>query len=123
MANFYLEPPSGLFDKIMNRIHREERLLLIRRLFIFSGMLIGSIIGLVPSFKLLLSEATNSGFFNFSSLIFSDFNLVIKYWQSFGMAILQTLPAVGLAIFLGVILVMLQSIKSLVKNVKILATI
>lgn len=123
MTNFLIEPPTGLFEKIMARIHREERFILIRRLFVFSGLLAGSLIGIIPSFKLILSEASSSGFFNFSSLIFSDFSLVVKYWQSFGMAILQTLPAVGLAIFLAVILVMLQSIKSLVKNVKTLATI
>jgi hypothetical protein len=52
--------------------------------------------------------------------MFSDFSSVAAYWQSFAMILLETLPAISLALFLAIILVFLQSIKSLTKDIKII---
>jgi len=113
-----IEPPKGLLEKILKRIHKEERILVLRRIIIFSITLAASMLGFVPSLKILLSDFNQSGFLNFFSLIFSDFSSITTYWQSFVMILLETLPAVSLAIFLAVLLVFLQSVKSLTKNIK-----
>jgi len=120
MVKTDMQPPRGLLEKILKRIHREERLLVFRRIIIFSTILIGSLLGFVPSIKILLSDFNQSGFLNFSSLIFSDFSLMTKYWQSFAMILLETLPAVSLALFLAVLLIFLGSVKFLIKNIKII---
>ena len=117
---FNVEPPKGLLGKILKRIRKEERLLVFRKVIIFSVTLAGSLIGLVPSFKILLSDFSKSGFFSFFSLMFSDFSTIGKYWQSFLMILLETLPAASLALFLAVILILLQSAKSLTTNIKII---
>ena len=114
---YNIEPPKGLLEKILKRIHKEERLLAFRRIIIFSLMLAGSLLGFFPSLKMLLSDFNSSGFISFFSLIFSDFSSVTTYWQSFTMILLETLPAVSLVLFLAVVLIFLQSIKSLTKNV------
>jgi hypothetical protein len=72
----------------------------------------------VPSLKILLSDFSQSGFIHFFSLMFSDFPAVTTYWQSFTMILLESLPAVSLALFLAVVLVFLQSVKSLNRDVK-----
>jgi len=115
-----INPPKGLLEKILKRIHKEERLLVLRRIIIFSVMLTGSLLAFVPVLKILLSDFGQSGFINFLSLIFSDFSSVATYWQSFAMILLETLPAVSLALFLAVLLIFLQSAKSLIKNIKII---
>jgi len=117
-----IEPPAGLLQKIMKRIHREERILVLRRVIIFSTTLLASAIGLFPAFNMLASDFSQSGFFRFLSLTFSDFSVVTAYWQSFAMILLQSLPALSLALFLAIILTFLQSIKSLTKDVKLLKT-
>jgi ABC-type multidrug transport system fused ATPase/permease subunit len=135
-GNFYSEPPKvtkplaaipvaegdlgRLLERILKRIHKEERLLVLRRTIIFSIMLAGSLLAIVPTFKILLSDFSQSGFINFFSLIFSDFSSVATYWQTFVMILLETLPVVSLALFLAVLLIFLQSIKSLTKNIKII---
>ncbi|OGZ79111.1 MAG: hypothetical protein A2358_03965 [Candidatus Staskawiczbacteria bacterium RIFOXYB1_FULL_37_44] len=116
IKNMDIEPPKELFGKILKRIHREERLLVFRKVVIFSVMITGSLVGFVPSLKMLLADFRQSGFINFFSLIFSDFTVVRTYWQSFAMILLETLPALSLVLFLGVLLILLQSIKSLTKN-------
>jgi hypothetical protein len=115
-----IEPPFGLLEKVLKRIRKEERLLVFRRTSIFSITLIGSFIGFIPALKMLLSDVGRSGFLNFFSLTFSDFSLVTAHWQSFSMILLETLPVVSLALFLALLLVFLQSAKSLTKNIKII---
>ena len=118
--SFEREPPKGLLEKILKRIRREERFLVFRRTAIFSVMLIASLLGVVPSLKIVLTDFGQSGFINFFSLLFSDFHSVATYWQSFLMILLETLPAASLALFLFILLILLQSFKSLVKNIKII---
>jgi len=115
-----IQPPKGLLERILKRIHKEERFLVLRKVIIFSVMLIGSLVGFVPSLKMLLSDFGSSGFVNFFSLIFSDFSVITTYWRSFAMILLETLPALSLALFLAVLLIILQSMKSLIKNLKII---
>jgi ABC-type spermidine/putrescine transport system permease subunit I len=118
MNDFLIEPPIGLLKKIINRIHKEERLLVIRRVILFSFTLTASVIGFFPSINMLAADFNQSGFFNFFSLAFSDFSLVTTYWHSFMMTLLETLPAVSIVLFLAVLLTFLQSIKYLTKDVK-----
>lgn len=121
MDNFYIEPPIGLLEKILSRIHKEERVLVLRRVIMFSTTLIISLIAFFPAFSMLMTGFSQSGFLSFFSLVFSDSSTVIKYWQSFAMTLLEALPALSLALFLAVLLTFLQSIKSLTKYAKLFA--
>lgn len=119
MSIKYVEPPSGLFEKIVNRIHKEQRLLTIRRrIAIFSVGLGGSLVAFIPVFKMLSAELAESGFIQFLSLLFSDFSIVVRYWQSFVPTLLETLPVISLIVFLTIIFVFLESLKFLIKNTK-----
>jgi hypothetical protein len=110
-----MKVPSGLLEKVLKRIHREERLLVFRRIILFSITLTVSLVGFLPAFNMLLADFKQSGFLQFLSLTFSDFSIVVTYWKSFVMTLLQTLPAISLALFMTVLLTFLQSIKSLIK--------
>lgn len=120
MNDFYaeLEPPKGLFGKIIRRIHREQRLLILKKIIIFSVAFAGSFLMLGISLKMLAADVSQSGFFNLSLLAFSDFSIVIQYWKNFGLALLETLPAVSIALFFAGIVLFLETLKSFIKNVK-----
>lgn len=121
MTKFLIEPPTGLFEKIMNRIHKEERLLTIkRRIVIFSIGLVGSLAGFVPAFRMAQAGFIESGFVQFISLIFSDFSVVITYWQSFVSVLLETFPIMSIIALLVILFVFLESLKHLTKNIKAL---
>lgn len=103
----------------MNRIHREQRILVIkRRIAVFSIVLIGSIIAFFPVFNMLKSAFVESGFMQFLSLLFSDFEVVLSYWQSFALSLLESLPVLSLMAFLAVVLGFLESAKYLTKDIK-----
>ncbi len=115
-----IEPPEGLLDKIMERIRREKHVLVVRRrlVVIFLGF-VASAAALVPVFNLARADLRQSGFLQFLSLAFSDFGIIIAYWQSFAMSLLETIPAISLAIFFTVIFMFLGSLKLLAKDIKI----
>jgi hypothetical protein len=120
VKQFLPEPPQGLFEKILKRIQKERRILFIRHVAIFSTMLFGSLTALIPVSRMLISDFSSSGFFNFFSLIFYGFSSISSYWQSLALILLETLPATSIALFLAVLLIFLQSIKSLSKDIKII---
>jgi len=118
MAKDLTNPSPELFLKVMKRIRREERILAIKKITIFSTILVASLAGLIPAVKMLVEELQSSG-----SLIFSDFEIVKDYWQTFSLAILGALPAVSIALCFAVLLILLQSVKALSKNIKIVSNI
>jgi hypothetical protein len=115
-----IEPPAGLLDKIIERIKREKHLLALKRRLVFISLgAIASLSALIPVFKLVQADINQSGFLQFLSLAFSDFGVVINYWQTFIMSLLETIPAITLAMFFSVILVFLWSLKLLARDIKI----
>jgi hypothetical protein len=120
MSKLCIEPPTNLFDDILKRIHKEERLLILKRFFLFSTILIFSGIGFLPTLKMLISDFNQSGFIYFASLIFSDFSITILYWKNFLIILLEVLPAISISLVLFFTFIFLQSLKFLAKDIKII---
>jgi hypothetical protein len=117
------EPPGDLFNRVINRIQKERRLLILkRRMFIFSLSAVCSAIALIPAFKMVKTGFTESGFMQFFSLLFSDFKIVVAYGQNFILSLLETLPVMSLVILLVVVLVFLESLRFLTRDIKIIFT-
>lgn len=123
MEELNIQPPKDLLEKVLKRVHKEQRFFFFKRIAIISTTLIISIIALIPSLNMVISDLNQSGFNSFISLLFSDFSTVIVYWKSFTIILLETIPALSLALFLTVLLTLLQSIKSLTKNIKTISGI
>ncbi len=105
----------------MWRIRKEERLMALKKRVVFFSIIMGgSIIAFIPALGAVQAEISQSGFLQFLSLIFSDFEIIINYWQSFVISLLETIPAISIAIFLAVIFVFLESLKFLARDIKII---
>lgn len=114
------EPPVGLFNKIMARIHEEEQLLSVkRRLILFSTAVIISAGAFIPLINAFQTEFAQSGIYQFLSLIFTDSGSVMAYWQDFGLALLESLPAVSAIALLATALVFLWSLKHFTQAVRV----
>jgi len=111
--------PAGLFEKVMLAIRKEEKLAILKyRLFAFSFGLLGSIAVFIPAFRAFKAGLAESGFLEFLSLLSSDTQTVLNYWQSFSLSLLEALPVISLAILLASALTFLESLKMLAKNMK-----
>ena len=114
------EPPAGLFNRIMARIREEEQILSIKkRLFLFSAAVLISAGALIPAVRAFQTEFSQSGLFQFLSLLFSDLRSVIANWRDFGLAILESLPAMTTVALLSATLVFLWSLKHLTQAIKV----
>ena len=112
-------PSYDLLGKIMTRISEERRLLILkRRLVVFLAGLLGSIILFIPALKGLISGFSQSGFFQYFSLLFSDAEIITTYWQNYALSLLETLPVMNLILFLAIIFAILELLKLLAKDVK-----
>lgn len=117
-----VEPSDRLFDKVIGRIQqfqRDKRVKAVkRRIFVFSALSLISLIAFVPAFSTMKLNMTESGFLNFISLLFSDFKVVMSYWQNFTMSLLESLPVVNLVLVFFLVFSFLWSLKSLFGNIK-----
>ena len=95
-----VEPPAGLFDRIILAIKREQELQHTKRLLIgFLFLLVVSLIATPFSWTLLVSQVENSGILYFVSTAISDFGTFLTLRKDFGLAILESLPIIGIIAF------------------------
>ena len=108
--NKQINPPADLLAKIMLALKSEkQKRLLKQRLFLVGAWFLVSIIIVIPEAGRLLGDLQTSGFADFFSLLFSDFAIVRQSSGSFLMSLLQTLPALNLALTLSILLMILKS--------------
>lgn len=95
-----VEPPIGLFDKIILAIKREQELQKTKRLlFGFLSLLVVSFVTMPFSWVMLVEQVKSSGIFYLISTAISDFGTFLKLWQDFSLAILESLPLTGIIAF------------------------
>ena len=101
------EPPTGLFGRIMLAIGREQELQNTRKLaFGFLALLVISITATPFSWSLFSGQMVESGVMQFMSIAINDLGTFFAFWQDFSLAIVESLPVMGITIFvLNMILV------------------
>jgi len=100
----YLEPPepsAGLFDRIILAIRREQELRNTKKLvFGFLVLLIVSFAAAPFSWTLLTGQIQDSGMLQFIEVALSDLGAFFVSWQDFSLAIAESLPIMGITIFI-----------------------
>jgi len=115
------EPPPELFDRIILAIKREEKLRQTKRLLVgFLFLLIISSVTTPLSFKILITQAKNSGIFYFVSSAISDFGIFLALWQDFSLAILESLPVMAIIFFMFSLILFLFTIRFFLYQKKII---
>jgi len=95
------EPPAGLLDAVMARIAASRLRAAKIRFWSFGVIALIALIALLPAWQELQTEAAQSGFSQFSSLVFSDASTVAVYWQDFGMTLAESFPVFGVSLVLS----------------------
>lgn len=112
------EAPAGLFDKILNRIEREKKLVAIkRRIFILSFGILASFAAFIPAFASFKTGIAQSGFVEISSLAFSDMNVVLSHLGQFVLAVVESLPVLNAIFILAIIFSFLGLLKYLSRDI------
>ena len=94
------KPPTGLFGRIMLAISREQELQNTRKLaFVLLALLVISLTATPFSWSLFSEQMTESGILQFMSIAVSDLGIFFAFWQDFSLAIAESLPVVGITVF------------------------
>src|SRR5882724_3294214 len=104
-------PESDRTEEIWQAIVSYEKRTTRFKLLFFSFFGFVSLIALVPAVGKLLSDFSQSGFYEYLSLAFSNSGSVITYWKDFVSLLAESLPVLSIVLLLGLIFVFLISAK------------
>jgi len=110
------KPARDLPGKILARIHTAKRRSARIHFFALSALSTVSFVALFPAFRFTMEEFSRTGFYEFFSLAFSDTATILPLWKTFVLSLAETLPVLALAIFFSVLFILLESLRSAVKN-------
>ena len=108
------EPPAGLTQKILLRINRHERRVLGAKIAA-SACVFGASVGVaIAGYVNLVANLSRSGFFQISSLMFSDFSSMIANFPDFAFSVMETFPIFTTALLLSGVLFAVWSLAALI---------
>ena len=111
------EPSTDLAENIWQTIMRRNKRQIQFRLWAFACLGIASLGGLVPVFKMLLGDLTQSGFYEYFSLIFSDGGSIVSYWKELVLSLAESLPVMSIIFALSLVFVFFLSMRFLMKQI------
>lgn len=111
------EPSANLPEKVWHRILTRDKHITQFKLWTFASIGFVSLAGLVPAFKTLINDFTQSGFYEYSSLIFSDSGLIFSYWKEYMLSLAESLPMISIIFTLSLVFVLFLSLRYLVKQI------
>ncbi len=115
-----INPPEYLSGRILAKIELHKKRVARVKFFVFQAAGLLSLAIAAVSFKFALDDFYRSGFYNYISLIFSDGGIVITYWKDFIMLLAESVPLLWFTAFLAAIFALLESIKNIIKNKKVI---
>ncbi|MCH7759123.1 hypothetical protein IID20_02085 [Patescibacteria group bacterium] len=116
-----VEPPAGLFDRIILAIEREQELKQTKHLLlVLFSLSVVSVIMIPFSWTIFTTQMESSGLLYFFSAAIRDVGMIFTLWQDFGLAVIESLPIVGLTIFSINIILILFTIRLFLYKKKLL---
>lgn len=113
-----IEPKTKLKSTIINRIRKEETKRALYRAVSRSFVSLASIFTLVFYTINIFKDAQTSGLSEYLSLIISDSGLVISYWQTYAMSVVESLPIIPITITMASVWIFVWSVSSLISVLK-----
>ncbi|KKR91756.1 MAG: hypothetical protein UU95_C0003G0036 [Parcubacteria group bacterium GW2011_GWC2_42_12] len=112
--NMLIEPSADLYDRIINRISREQKLMILKRRLILrsAGLLLSSFVFIPLTFK-LYADIVQSGLMQFLSLLSTDLNIVMANVGDYTLTLLESAPIVSLPLALSAMLAVIFYIAKL----------
>jgi hypothetical protein len=115
--NTKYEPGLDLNEKIWSTIAVRNKRNAQNKFWIFAFMGFSSTIGLIPVVKILLTDLSQSGFYEYSSLLFSDSAIIVSYWKELILILAESLPIMSIILTLSLVFVLFLSFRYAMKQI------
>ena len=117
LINAKIEPNFDLKEKIWNHLLLRDKRIAYFKLISFSSISIASLAGFIPMFKILANDFTQSGFYEYLSLVFSNNGIFSSYWKDFAYSLAESIPTMSIISVLVTIFIFFLSLKYVVKQI------
>ena len=108
----HIEPPYGLLGSILARISEAQRRNARTRLAFWSAGALVALGALVPVLRYAGQEFSQSGFYDYFSLLFSDGSMLLaNSWKELALSLAESLPLMGVTLVLATFFVLLGLIR------------
>lgn len=97
--------PKDLVNNIILKVDEKDRQKSKIKALGLSLVSITSFLISIPIISQIITSFTQSGFYNYLSLIISDYDVVIVYWKEITISLVESLPIIGIVSLLTVALV------------------
>ncbi len=119
MGLIQIEPPQELYNKILLGIEQKQKQEAKLKLAFSGFFTLASLLALVPAVQYALQGFSQSGFYNYFSLLFSDGLTLLTYWKEFSLSLAESFPLTEMVVFLSIMFILLISLKLFIKNTKV----
>jgi len=107
---------TNLTENICKTIIKREKRIKYFKLSIFSIIGISSLTGMIPAFNMLFKDFSQSGFYEYISLLFNG-NTLSAYWKELIFSLAESLPTMNIVLSFSLIFVFFLSIRFVAKQI------
>ncbi|MCX6740395.1 MAG: hypothetical protein NTZ49_04155 [Candidatus Parcubacteria bacterium] len=113
------QPPAELQAIIISRINALSNSRILKlKVVLFAVSSTVSAVAAVFAFMVFRSNLAETGFWQFFTLLFSDHEILMSYWQNYLMSLAESLPISSLVLLLVCTLAFCESVRLLANNAK-----
>jgi len=111
------KPKSDLSDNVWHFLTMREKRVARLKLWAFSLVGGTSFVAFVPAIKMVLSDLTQSGFYEYVSLGLSNGGSILSFWKEFALLLADALPIVSIIVSLSLVFIFFLSLRGAMKEV------
>lgn len=111
-----ISPRDGLFEQVVTGIQAKRQVARLWRMRISVTAGLASLAGLVPALISVVRSFATSNFGVYMSLIFSDTAIALSHWKAIGLSLLESVPAAGIAVTLGLVGIAVWSVRNAIRS-------
>ena len=115
--NSVYEPRFELSRDISRNIIKHEKRIIRIKLYLFSIVGSLSLVGFIPVLKTLFDGFTQSGFYEYFSLVFSSGSNLLSYWKELALSLIESLPILNIIFLFSLVFIFLLSLRYVLKQI------
>lgn len=116
---YHNRPSMKLVERINSRIEYAKTARAGRRAFIFGIFTIGTMSAFVIIIQHWSVQATNSGFFDYISLLISDSDYFFSNWKVLGLSIIESMPIFSITLTIATLLLSVYAVKKTASYIRL----
>ncbi len=110
------QEPENLRDCVWSAIAARDKRMIRIKFWSFVAVTVASLSLLMPALKTLSTDISQSGFYDYFSLIFSNGGSVVTYWKELAFSLAESLPVGSIVFVLSLIFVFFLSLRYMLRQ-------